>query len=84
MSVLELIREGLGDQPDVEAFVRKYEVWEGLVLSDQPERFDCSSGVLITEHNQPHTVSGRAARTGGLSLSDQHVQDRVPGCLIYH
>jgi hypothetical protein len=33
MSVLELIREGLADQPDVEAFVQKYEVWEGLVLN---------------------------------------------------
>jgi len=33
MSVLELIREGLGDQPDVETFVQKYEVWESLVLS---------------------------------------------------
>jgi hypothetical protein len=33
MSVLELIREGFGDQPDVEAFVQKYEVWEALVLN---------------------------------------------------
>jgi hypothetical protein len=32
MSVLELIREGLRDQLDVEAFIRKYEVWEALVL----------------------------------------------------
>jgi hypothetical protein len=44
MSVLELIREGLGDRPDVEAFVQKYEVWEGLVLNlraqlDQTESF---------------------------------------------
>jgi hypothetical protein len=33
MSVLELIRAGFGDEPDVEAFVQKYEVWEALVLN---------------------------------------------------
>lgn len=33
MSVLELIREGFRDQPDVEAFVQKYELWEALVLN---------------------------------------------------
>jgi hypothetical protein len=31
VSVLDLIREGFGDEPDVEAFVQKYEVWEALV-----------------------------------------------------
>ena len=33
MSVLELIREGFGDEPDVETFVQKYEVWQALVLN---------------------------------------------------
>ena len=33
MSMVQLIREGFREEPDVEAFVQKYEVWEALVLS---------------------------------------------------
>lgn len=32
MSMVELIREGFRDEPNVEAFVQKYQVWEALVL----------------------------------------------------
>ena len=49
MSVLELIREGLRDQPDVEGLVHKYEIWESLVLNlraqlDQTE-------ALLSDHD---------------------------------
>jgi hypothetical protein len=33
MSMVALIREGFRDQPEVEAFVQKYETWEALVLN---------------------------------------------------
>jgi hypothetical protein len=33
MNTLELIRQGFSDEPDVEAFVHKYEEWESLVLN---------------------------------------------------
>lgn len=50
MSMLELIREGFGDEPDVEAFVQKYEMWEALVLNlrsqlDQTESLLNDQGV---------------------------------------
>jgi hypothetical protein len=33
MNTVELIRQGFSDEPDVEAFVHKYEEWESLVLN---------------------------------------------------
>jgi hypothetical protein len=33
LSVQALIREGFRDEPDVESFVQRYEVWEALVLN---------------------------------------------------
>jgi len=33
MNTVELIRQGFRDEPDVEAFVHKYEEWESLVLN---------------------------------------------------
>jgi hypothetical protein len=50
MSMVALIREGFRDQPDVEAFVQKYETWEALVLNlrsqlDQTESRISEQGV---------------------------------------
>jgi len=56
MSMVELIREGFRDEPDVEAFVQKYEVWEALV-----QRSGDSGG---------HTRGGHADDRGGSSPHD--------------
>jgi hypothetical protein len=50
MSMAALIREGFRGEPDVEAFVQKYEVWEALVLNlrsqlDQTESHINEQGV---------------------------------------
>jgi hypothetical protein len=59
MSVLELIREGLGDQPEVEAFVQKYEVWEGLVLNLRA-RLDQTESLLSDQDAGPEDPLLRA------------------------
>ena len=59
MSMLELIREGFRDHPDVEAFVQKYEVWEALVLNLRSQ-LDQTESCLNDHAVGPETSALRA------------------------
>jgi hypothetical protein len=49
MSMAELIREGFGDEPGVDAFVEKYEDWEALVLNLRSQLDQDSLALTIRE-----------------------------------
>ena len=62
MSMVELIREGFGEEPDVEAFVQKYQVWEALVLNLR-SRLDQAKACLTGQAASPdeRALSARLA-----------------------
>src|SRR6476660_7549812 len=59
MNTIELIRQGLSDEPDVEAFVHKYEEWESLVLNLRSQ-LDQTESLLDDQPAEPDASLRRA------------------------
>jgi hypothetical protein len=59
MTMVDLIRDGFRDEPGVEAFVRKYEEWEALVLHLRSQ-LDQTESRLHDEPSEAHVPLLRA------------------------
>ena len=59
MNTVELIRQGFSDEPDVEAFVHKYEEWESLVLNLRAQ-LDQTESMLDDQKADPDASLRRA------------------------